>query len=152
MNLRPTTQADEKIINRIVRAVGINPMSLDWRRFLVAEDDGQVVGIGQIKPHGDGSRELASIAVIPEHRGQGIASAIIRALLEKERGEIYLLCRNELESFYARFGFRKIGRDEMPPYFRRITRVLDFLARWTGRRGIVMKRNRLNDAPRTENQ
>lgn len=152
MNLRPATQADEKIINRIVRAVGINPMSLDWRRFLVAEDDGQVVGIGQIKPHGDGSRELASIAVIPERRGQGIASAIIRALLEKERGEIYLLCRNELESFYARFGFRKIGRDEMPPYFRRITRVLDFLARWTGRRGIVMKRNRLNDAPRTENQ
>ncbi len=100
-----------------------------------------MVGIGQIKPHRDGSRELASIAVIPERRGQGIASAIIRALLEKERGEVYLLCRNELEAFYARFGFRKIRRDEMTPYFRRITRMLDFLAHWTGRRGIVMKRN-----------
>lgn len=149
MQIRSATPADQKIIERIIRDAGINPMALDWRRFLIAEENGQVIGIGQVKPHSDGSRELASIAVIPECRGQGIASAIIRALLEKERGEIYLLCRNELESFYARFGFRKIGRDEMPPYFRRITRVLDFLARWTGRRGIVMKRNRLTN-PRTE--
>jgi N-acetylglutamate synthase-like GNAT family acetyltransferase len=141
MNLRPATQADQKTIERIIRAAGINPMALDWRRFLIAEDNGTIVGIGQVKQHGDGSRELASIAVIPERREQGIASTIIRALLEKEPGEVYLLCRNELESFYARFGFRKIGRDEMTPYFRRITRVLDFLARWTGRRGIVMKRN-----------
>ncbi len=88
-------------------------MSLDWRRFVIAEDGGEIVGISQVKQHGDGSRELASIAVIPERRGQGIARKIIEHLLEQETGTVYLTCRSPLESFYTRFGFRRIQVDEM---------------------------------------
>ena len=154
IQIRPATQSDQKTIERIVREANINPMSLDWRRFLVAEDDvpsteftlrneglRMIVGVGQVKPHDDGSRELASIAVIPEHQRQGIASEIIRALLANERGDLYLICRDELESFYERFGFWRIGPKEMPPYFRTIIRVISIFARVVGRRGIVMKRN-----------
>lgn len=140
IQIRPATQADQKTIARIIRDAGINPMSLDWHRFVIAEDAGAVVGIGQVKQHGDGSRELASIAVIPERQREGIASDIIRALLANEHGDSYLLCRDELESFYARFGFRKIGQREMSPYFRKIIRVISIFARVAGRRGIVMKR------------
>lgn len=123
MNLRPATEQDQKTIERIIHAAGINPMSLDWHHFVIAEDNSAIVGIGQVKQHGDGSRELASIAVIPERQGQGIASEIIRHLLAKESGVIYLTCRNQLETFYNRFGFRRIERDEMTPYFRRIIRL-----------------------------
>ena len=142
MNIRPATQADQKTIERIIRDAGINPMSLDWRRFVVAEDDDAIIGVGQIKPHDDGSRELASIAVIPERQRQGIASEIIRALLANEQGDLYLICRDELESFYARFGFYRIDSKEMPPYFRTIIRVVNIFARVAGRRGIVMKREK----------
>jgi N-acetylglutamate synthase-like GNAT family acetyltransferase len=144
MNIRPAQAADQKTIERIVRDAGINPLSLDWHRFVIAEDNDapstslRIVGVGQIKPHGDGSRELASLAVIPERQGRGIGSAIVRALLARERGTVFLMCRRELESYYARFGFRRIEREEMTPYFRRITRLMDMLARVTGRRGIVM--------------
>jgi N-acetylglutamate synthase-like GNAT family acetyltransferase len=148
IHLRPATQTDQKIIERLIRDAGINPMSLDWRRFLIAEEKGQVIGIGQVKQHGDGSRELASIAVIPERRGQGIASEIIRALLAKENGDVYLTCRAQLESFYNRFGFRKIGREEMTPYFRRIHRIGNFFARLARTEMLVMKRNKR----RTEGQ
>ncbi|MEW5718030.1 MAG: GNAT family N-acetyltransferase [Chloroflexota bacterium] len=147
MNIRPATQADQPTINRIIRDAGINLMSLDWRRFVVAEDDGSstslrmIVGVGQVKPHDDDSRELASIAVIPERQRQGIASEIIRALLAREQGDVYLICRAELESFYARFGFYQIDSKEMPPYFRTIIRVVNIFARMAGRRGIVMKRD-----------
>ena len=107
----------------MIHDAGINPMSLDWHHFVIAEDNGTTVGIGQVKQHGDGSRELASIAVIPERQGQGVASEIIHHLLAKESGVIYLTCRSQLESFYTRFGFRRIERDEMTPYFRRIIRL-----------------------------
>ncbi len=141
MNLRPATQADQSTIKRIIRDAGINPMSLDWQRFLIAEDNDAIIGIGQVKPHGDGSRELASLAVIPERRGQGIASEIIRALLANENSDVYLTCRAQLESFYNRFDFRKIGREEMTPYFRRIHRIGNFFARLARTEMLVMKRN-----------
>jgi N-acetylglutamate synthase-like GNAT family acetyltransferase len=144
--IRVASAADQPAIRRIVRDANINPFSLDWRRFLVAERDGRIIGVGQVKPHGDGSRELASIAVLPDWRGRGIASAVIQALLARESGPLYLTCRSPLESFYLRFGFQRIERDEMSPYFRRISWVANpprFVARLFGQSEIwilIMKR------------
>lgn len=121
--IRRATREDQARIRAIVLAAGINPFSLNWQRFLVAEEHGRIVAVGQIKPHGDGSHELASIAVIRERRGQGLGSAIVQALLASHPGPLYLMCERRLERYYTRFGFRLIGRDEMPPYFRRIHRL-----------------------------
>ncbi len=122
--IRPAVEGDQQTIKDIVHAAGINPMGLDWPRFLVAEDGGRIVGIGQVKPHGDGSCELASIAVIPERQGEGIAAAIIHRLLERESGTLYLMCQQHMEGFYTQFGFRRIEPAEMTPYFRRIARIM----------------------------
>jgi N-acetylglutamate synthase-like GNAT family acetyltransferase len=123
--IRPATQADQPAITAMVRAAGINPLSLHWPRFRVAEDAGRVVGVAQIKLHGDASRELASLAVAPDRQGQGIGGALIHHLLAQPDGQppLFLMCRNELETYYARFGFRRVERVEMPPYFRRMTRM-----------------------------
>jgi N-acetylglutamate synthase-like GNAT family acetyltransferase len=141
MIIRPARATDQPTIKKIVRQADINPMNLDWRHFLVAEENDAIIGIGQVKQHGDGSRELASIATIPARRKQGIARAIIEALLARETGTLYLTCREQLEPFYARFGFRKIARDQMPPYFRRLIRIVNIVAPvLRGVRIIVMKR------------
>jgi N-acetylglutamate synthase-like GNAT family acetyltransferase len=123
--IRPATQADQPVITALVRASGINPLNLDWPRFRVAEDAGRVVGVAQIKTHGDASRELASLAVAPDRQGEGIGGALIEYWLDQPEGQppLFLMCRNELESYYTRFGFRRVGRAEMPAYFRRMTRV-----------------------------
>lgn len=143
MPLRPATAQDQKTIVEIVHAAGINPTSLQWPRFVVAEEDGSIVGVGQIKPHGDGSRELASIAVIPERQGRGVGSEIVRALLANSTGPLYLTTREALESYYVRFGFRRIDRAEMPRYFRRLLPVINLFLALTrhGVRIIVMKRD-----------
>ncbi|MBI3763052.1 MAG: GNAT family N-acetyltransferase [Chloroflexi bacterium] len=122
--LRPATESDQPIIVFIVNEGRINPRGLGWPNFIVAESEGKVVGVGQVKQHGDGSRELASIAVRPPFKRQGIGNAICRTLIERESSTLYLMCRGQLESYYTRFGFRKIGPDEMPPYFRRIHRLV----------------------------
>jgi N-acetylglutamate synthase-like GNAT family acetyltransferase len=115
--IRPATAADRSAIRAIVHAARLIPRDLDWRRFLVAEVDGQIVGVGQVKPHGDGSRELASLAVIPERQAQGIGGALIGALLARESGAIHLMCLDRLEPYYQRFGFRRLERAELPASF-----------------------------------
>ncbi|HZQ09675.1 MAG TPA: GNAT family N-acetyltransferase, partial [Anaerolineae bacterium] len=105
----------------------INPFDLDWQRFLVAEENGKIVGVGQVKPHPDGSRELASIAVIPSCQGQGIGSNLVRALLARGHDTLFLTCRAPLEAYYARFGFRRATDQELPPHFRRIILVQMFV-------------------------
>lgn len=120
--IRPARQSDRWTIRLIVWRARINPFDLAWQRFLVAEENGKLIGVGQIKPHADGSRELASIAVTLSHQHKGVASMLILALLANEQGLVYLTCRAPLELFYARFGFRRATELELPPYFRRIAR------------------------------
>lgn len=140
VNLRSAQAQDQKIIVAMIRTAGINPMALDWRHFLVAEESDQIIGIGQVKQHGDGSRELASIAVIPARQKQGVASAIIHALIARENGVLYLTCRDRLETFYNQFGFRSISRQEMTPYFSRLSRVAGIFGKLRGIKLLVMKR------------
>jgi len=106
--IRPARQEDAATIKRMVRAAGLDPSSLHWPNFLVAEKDGRVIGVGQVKPYG-GARELGSLVVLKPYRGRGIGSAIVRALIEREQDDLFLLCQDRLESYYAQFGFRRAG-------------------------------------------
>ena len=126
--LRPAVQADSHTIRAIIRAAQINPLGLDWHRFILAVDaNDKIIGTGQIKPHGDGTRELASIAVLPAWRGKGVARAIIEHLLAENPGTLYLTCRAALEPLYQKFGFHPLSEAELPPYFRRVLRFFNKL-------------------------
>jgi N-acetylglutamate synthase-like GNAT family acetyltransferase len=132
--LRPAREADFPAIRALIHQVQINPTGLDWRRFVVAVTPGdELIGCGQVKPHKHSVdapvRELASIAVTPEWRGHGVARAIIEHLLTANPGSLYLTCRGVLGPFYEKFGFRKIGEAEMPPYFQRLSRIVKMIQR-----------------------
>jgi len=125
--LRPARETDFRAIKGLIRLGGINPMGLDWKRFLVAVNaDDQVIACGQIKPHGQGILELASIAVHPAGRKQGIARAIIEHLLAGSPRPLFLMCRSGLDPLYQKFGFRGLEYDEMPRYFQRMVKLVDF--------------------------
>lgn len=141
--LRPAAASEAPAIRALVRQAQINPLDLDWPRFIVAlSPEGELIGCGQVKPHRDGSRELASIVVAPAYRKQGIARAIIKELSAQEPGELYLTCRANLGPFYEKMGYRVIEEDEMPPYFRRIRHIFRVLgkAHLMGESLLVMKR------------
>ena len=134
VTLRNATEADQARITAVIREARINPMDLKWKNFVVAVDEatGEIVGTGQIKTHRDSSRELASIAVVPEYQGRGLARQIIEHLLAQTAGTLYLTCRSPMGPMYEKFGFREIGVDEMTPYFRRLRKiagVFDLLTR-----------------------
>ena len=138
--IRSAAQADQETIRRLIKEAGINRMSLNWPNFVVAEDGGAIVGIGQVKTHGDGSRELASIAVVPTRQSQGIGGAIIKTLLAREQGVVHLTCRSQLQGYYERFGFKRLQPAEFPPYFRRMIPFINVVARLVGTQILVMQR------------
>jgi N-acetylglutamate synthase-like GNAT family acetyltransferase len=124
--IRPALESEAGQIKDLINEVGINPMGLDWKRFLVAVDDsGRVIGCGQIKPHGADILELASIAVMPEHQGRGIARKIIELLLEQNPPPLYLMCIEHNGPMYEKFGFRIIPTAEMPRYFQRMYKLFE---------------------------
>lgn len=139
-DLRPAVETDFPAIRGLIRETGINPLGLDWRRFLVAESPaGQFIGCGQLKPHGDGSLELASIAVIAEWRGRGVARKIIQSLMSAAPRPLYLTCRAALGPFYEKFGFHALSLANMPPYFRRLSRLAGVLGTLLNETMLVMK-------------
>jgi len=129
LRVRPATADDAPVVRALIRRVRINPTGLDWRRFLVAEgQDGTVLACGQIKPHGDGARELSSVAVDERWRGRGAARAIIERLQRRAGPPLWLTFREGLEPMYERFGFRRVrDRQAMTPYFRRLDRLARLL-------------------------
>ncbi len=122
--LRPARESESTQIRELIYLTGINPMGLDWKRFVVAvNDQDEMIGCGQLKPHGSEILELASLAVYPEHRGKGVARAIIEHVLANNPRPLYLMCESSLGPLYEKFGFRGISYDEMPRYFQRISRL-----------------------------
>jgi N-acetylglutamate synthase-like GNAT family acetyltransferase len=141
LSIRPATEADQSTIRRLVKEARINPRDLNWPNFVVAEDAGEIVGVAQVKSHGDGSRELASIAVVPARQGQGIGRLLIETLLAREQGVVlHLTCRSELQGYYERFGFRRLERAEYPPYFARMVPMINLVMRFFGMQILVMRR------------
>jgi N-acetylglutamate synthase-like GNAT family acetyltransferase len=146
--LRTATRADQARIVAHIRAAQINPLDLKWQHFVLAVDDasGALAGTVQIKTHGDGSRELASLAVASEWQGQGVARRLVEHMLTQNPGPLYLTCRSTLEPLYVKFGFQSIPPSQMPRYFRRLFALVKVVRPLMRRDGsaitlLVMKRD-----------
>jgi N-acetylglutamate synthase-like GNAT family acetyltransferase len=112
-SIRAAGAGDEGAIKALIRREHLDPLNVHWQNFLVAEEAGRIIGIGQVKPYRSG-RELGSLVVVADRRETGVGGAIIRALIERERGPLVLFCLAFREPYYARFGFRRCGLRDLP--------------------------------------
>ena len=141
--IRHAVAEDLPAIKALVRAARINPTGLKWPRFVVAENELRVViACAQIKPHRDGSYELASLVVNPDCRGQGFARSLVEYLTETHEGELYLMCRSSLGDFYEKLGFEVAAKSQMPPYFQNISSLASLveIIRREGETLLVMRK------------
>lgn len=139
LTIRPATEADAPQIKRMVRAEGLDPTQLRWSNFLVAEVDGDIVGIGQICQHRT-CQELGSLVVTSDYRQRGVASALIAALEARAGRPLYLMCAASKQPFYERFGYRAIGWRETPRALW-IKRAAAFPFRLAGVRVVAMRKD-----------
>ncbi len=122
--IRAATEADARAIHDLVHDAQLNPRDLDWRRFLVAAEDGTVVACAQVRVHGSGTRELASVAVLPDRRQRGIGRGLVEAAIAREPVRpLYLYCESRTVAFWERFAFSTIEGEAIPKDMRATYRV-----------------------------
>ncbi|MFJ3716981.1 ribosomal protein S18-alanine N-acetyltransferase [Streptomyces sp. NPDC090057] len=85
------------------------------RRYLVAEEDGRIVGYAGLAASGD-LGDIQTIAVARSHQGTGLGGRLLTELLKAatafECAEVMLECRVDnlaAQKLYERFGFVPIG-------------------------------------------
>ncbi|MFN8527744.1 MAG: GNAT family N-acetyltransferase [Anaerolineae bacterium] len=118
VSIRPARESEAGTIKGMIFKEGLDPTTLQWENFLVAEQNGQIIGLGQVKRYG-GLQEIGSLVVKKEHRGQGIAAQLIAALEATADRPLYLSCVEKMRPYYERFGYREIPIEETPRAFRR---------------------------------
>ena len=119
ITIRPARQEDEETIVSFVRQARINPRNLHWQNFLVAEQNGQVIGIRQVKVHSQGTREVASGFVLPAYRRQGVSALLMNELLAREPSPLYTMVNEKRAPYYEQFGFRRVDSSQLPADFRK---------------------------------
>jgi amino-acid N-acetyltransferase len=84
--------------------------------FVVREDDGRVVGVAGLEVHGEDGL-LRSVAVDADYRGQGLATALVEAALERAKilnlRAVYLLTTTARD-YFARREFVDCARETAP--------------------------------------
>jgi N-acetylglutamate synthase-like GNAT family acetyltransferase len=138
-SIRQAVKEDHQAIRVLILQARINPLGLDWQRFLVAEDqDGELIGCGQVKQHRDSSRELASIAVKEQWRRRGVASQLILSLKAQHGPPLWLICRPDLRPFYKRHGFvEDTTLENLPSHYRGLFQLIR-LFRWLRIQGQII--------------
>jgi len=86
------------------------------RDFIVAEENGGIVGCGALHLYGMHLAEIRSIAVLPEAKGTGVGRALVEALIEESRRQhVTCLCLfTRTPSFFAHLGFEIAQRADLP--------------------------------------
>lgn len=116
MRVRTATSTDAHAIRRLIdRNVADGTLlprtesfiAMHAPHFLVADDDGRVVGCVHLDEYAPSLAELRSLAVEPASHGQGVGRALVQATvaLAARRGYGTLFAVSNDEAFFKRFGF-----------------------------------------------
>lgn len=124
MNVRSAILPDAEAIRQLIHShTGdgtLLPRSLpelceNIRDFVVVEDRGAVVGCAALHLYGEHLAEIRSIAVIPEARGRGAGTKLVKALLrEASRQRVECVCLfTRIPDFFASLGF-EVTHEPLP--------------------------------------
>ncbi|WP_088225342.1 N-acetyltransferase [Desulfosporosinus sp. FKB] len=86
------------------------------REFMLAEEDGQLVGVASLHILWSDLAEIRALAVDDNHRRQGIGTKIVKAIEEEARdlGCSRLFALTYQPEFFKFCGYEEVSKDQMP--------------------------------------
>ena len=119
MLIRPARTQDVRVIRELIdqyapdrRLLSKATVTLyeDVTDFLVADEDGAVIGCGAVHVMWEDLAEVRTLAVLPHLFRRGIGSAILGALVDRARdlGVARVFCLTFETDFFAAFGFEEL--------------------------------------------
>ena len=89
------------------------------RDFVVAEEDGAIVGTGSLHILWKDLAEIRALAVKPECGKQGIGSALVTFLLDEARELAFtkIFTLTYQPDFFGKVGFKEVDKKHMPHKF-----------------------------------
>jgi amino-acid N-acetyltransferase len=118
LTLRSAAAADAPAVHALLERSGLPTSDLSTARpeFVVAECDGQIIGIGALERCGKAAL-LRSVAVEPQWRGSGVGRLIVDELERRARAagvaELVLLTLTARD-FFTRLGYDAKPREQVP--------------------------------------
>lgn len=119
--IRRASPQDEAAVGALLTA---NHLPLDgvheaFGCFVVAEEDGDIVGVAGIEECGKAGEHalLRSVAVSDAWRSKGLGRALVSraiALAEENGAQALYLLTTTAESYFPSFGFKQTSRDAVP--------------------------------------
>ncbi|MCL5024708.1 MAG: GNAT family N-acetyltransferase [Nitrospirae bacterium] len=103
VKVRHATEADMASIEDQLRKNAMSAVNPDFREFVVAVEDGHIIGFGRLRKAGK-FYQLGCVAVLEEMRNRGIGALIVRHLIESAPVSLVYI-PVELEDYFAKLGF-----------------------------------------------
>jgi len=103
MRIRKTLPEDIPHAVALAARLGLDYPGLEADMLWVALDAGRTIGLIALKKHPD-CLELCALGVDPDHRGQGVAQALVEALMAEAPGVVHLA--TVIPGFFEARGFR----------------------------------------------
>jgi N-acetylglutamate synthase-like GNAT family acetyltransferase len=118
--LRDASPGDMPFIMEHLEKFLLDDEDIDFRQFIVAVENREIVGFGRIRPHRE-VYELGSIGVVENRRSKGVGTVIVRRLIDIfPTDDVYLV--TDIPGYFEKLGFQVIPEapEELLEKIRRI--------------------------------
>lgn len=93
-------------------------MATNIRSYILAKDDGTIIGFGALHFHADDLAEVRSLVVKDGFRGRGVGKGIVQALLKEGEAmdvkKVFTLTYQK--PFFESVGFSEIPKESLPSH------------------------------------
>ncbi|MEW6002574.1 MAG: GNAT family N-acetyltransferase [Nitrospirota bacterium] len=106
VRVRHATEADLVFIEERLKEHHFDTETLDYREFVVATEDGELIGLGRLKKTGE-IYQIGCVIVVEEKRQRGIGSLIVKHLMDYAPVKIVYVLTDWVD-YFKELGFVEI--------------------------------------------